>query len=403
MPPLYGPISVCKRTVGIVRGNRPFQDPGRRRPARRQGVRIDALRGNGQRVLRAEPASAGNLPPICASPRNRHRPGGHSARSLRRACRLRGLINLVERQASWASPECTFGHRAERRAEPNVVDWARSWGGVMNGRLLGAILFTVHFPIAFGSPILDEAVKRDIQESGLSRVIVEKRSGADGGSNASAVSIVQTVLRVGRSRLPHQCKPRFNEDRSAQLDALAASPLFSRIVKGMWPIPALLETVQISGASETWSMGIDGTGVTVAILDTGIDPSHPAFENRIVAQACFSVQDDALSVQSLCPNGAALPTGDSVEVSENAATGCGSAKECSHGTHVAGIIAGREQPVQSLGGKVLAGVARSASIFPYRFSAAFFSRRIARHWPRRACSRLEARSCALFSSSTAKC
>ncbi|GIE91699.1 Subtilase family protein [Actinoplanes regularis] len=63
------------------------------------------------------------------------------------------------------------------------------------------------------------------------------------------------------------------------------------------------------GAPAAWQTGLDGTGVTVAILDSGIDATHPDFAGKIVANENFTAD----------PN-----TDDVV----------------GHGTHVASIIAG---------------------------------------------------------------
>jgi subtilisin family serine protease/Tol biopolymer transport system component len=63
------------------------------------------------------------------------------------------------------------------------------------------------------------------------------------------------------------------------------------------------------GAPAARAAGYDGTGLTVAVLDTGIDVTHPDFTGRIAGAETF------------------LPTGTAVD-------GHG------HGTHVAGIIAG---------------------------------------------------------------
>jgi subtilisin family serine protease len=64
------------------------------------------------------------------------------------------------------------------------------------------------------------------------------------------------------------------------------------------------------GAPAAWSGGYDGTGVKVAILDTGIDTTHPDLVGKVVASQDF-VPDDA-----------------------------GITDHFGHGTHVASIIAG---------------------------------------------------------------
>ncbi|NYJ00273.1 subtilisin family serine protease [Nocardioides thalensis] len=63
------------------------------------------------------------------------------------------------------------------------------------------------------------------------------------------------------------------------------------------------------GAPEAWAEGLDGTGVRVAVLDTGIDKGHPALTGQVVAEQNFT---DA-------------PSPDDVK---------------GHGTHVASLLAG---------------------------------------------------------------
>ena len=69
------------------------------------------------------------------------------------------------------------------------------------------------------------------------------------------------------------------------------------------------DSVPIIGADELWSE-YDGSGITIAVIDTGIDSSHPDLKNKIVDQVSF-VKDEPSSED-----------------------------EHGHGTHVAGIIAG---------------------------------------------------------------
>jgi subtilisin family serine protease len=70
--------------------------------------------------------------------------------------------------------------------------------------------------------------------------------------------------------------------------------------------------------------GLDGSGTSVAVIDTGVLSGHPAFAGRIVAEACFSGGGD-------CPGGA---------VQSDSAAPCTFHNQCDHGTHVAGIAMG---------------------------------------------------------------
>ncbi|MBI5168266.1 MAG: S8 family serine peptidase [Candidatus Eisenbacteria bacterium] len=82
-----------------------------------------------------------------------------------------------------------------------------------------------------------------------------------------------------------------------------------------------------------------GGGVKVAILDTGIDPSHPMFAGRIVGSSDF-----------LNPaNAAAIDMADGVDNNANGATD----EAYGHGTHVAGIVMLTAPDAMLLVGRVL--------------------------------------------------
>lgn len=108
----------------------------------------------------------------------------------------------------------------------------------------------------------------------------------------------------------------------ADVEALAANPNVERFGISPEISPSLNDSRGLVGADEAFDAGYDGTGRRVAILDTGIEATHDAFDGKIVDEACFC------GSFSCCPNG----TGQQF--------GAGAAPDADgHGTHVAGIAA----------------------------------------------------------------
>ncbi len=135
---------------------------------------------------------------------------------------------------------------------------------------------------------------------------------------------------------------------AAALEALRASPEVADIVEDVAVPPLLPNSVPHIGADQAWAQGFAGAGQSVAILDTGVDKFHAFLSGKVVAEACFSTTSIVGLVSSLCPNGA------DQQIGSGAGVNCSGVSECDHGTHVAGIAAGR--------GADFSGVARDASI-----------------------------------------
>jgi len=123
------------------------------------------------------------------------------------------------------------------------------------------------------------------------------------------------------------------------LETLAAAESVASILPDRLRAAHLSTSVPQVEANETQQLGFLGQGQTVAIIDTGVDGTHPMLSGRIVDEACFALRFQFLWIRSGdCPGGLASIVGAGTGVPCTAATGV---TACDHGTHVAGIAAGR--------------------------------------------------------------
>jgi subtilisin family serine protease len=95
---------------------------------------------------------------------------------------------------------------------------------------------------------------------------------------------------------------------SAALPALEASPDVVRIMEDQIVPATLMDTIPSIQADQVWATGFDGTGTTVAILDTGIETHHAFFGGRVTQEACYSSTVLGIST-SVCPDGQDVQVG----------------------------------------------------------------------------------------------
>jgi len=124
--------------------------------------------------------------------------------------------------------------------------------------------------------------------------------------------------------------------------------------------PTILQSVPLIGADDAWAAGYTGAGWTVAILDTGVDKTHSFLSGKVVSEACYSTNSSSNNSTTVCPNGqeSQIGSGSGINCNSNS-----SISRCDHGTHVAGIAAGRADS--------FSGVAKDASIIAVQVFSRF--------------------------------
>ncbi len=215
---------------------------------------------------------------------------------------------------------------------------------------LGLSLFG---PWPAGAQTQDQAALQRIraaaQAQGRARVIVELRLPAglhvpEGLLSSSAAVTTQrrdianvaaqvlARLQAGGIRILHQYASLpflALEVDSASLAQLEASGLYVRqIFEDTVRYPLLYQSGPLVHAPQAWASGYDGTGWAVAIIDTGVESTHPFLAGKVVSESCYVSNNG-------CPNGQSTQTGAGSAWPQNA--------NMYHGTHVAGIAAGNAQ------------------------------------------------------------
>ncbi|MFD0470501.1 S8 family serine peptidase [Nonomuraea thailandensis] len=255
----------------------------------------------------------------------------------------------------------------------------RTPGGAVETRVSAGRRHRVsrHLGGAGGHPALaDPETKLDpaITASGEHRAIVRVRQPAQVPSAQSSAEAVEQDRRNVGAAPPADVAGKLDffvyRGTRAELEQIAQQSDVVSIRKDKLNGATLVESIPLIGADKAHRLGYTGKGTAVAILDSGIDTDHPAFGDRIVAQACFSATDPVDGSTPLCPNGSQFQIGDGAADAGTAACMTGAPQPqyglCYHGTHVAGIAAGRRTAEFAAD-----GVAPKAKIIPVQVFSRF--------------------------------
>ena len=140
-------------------------------------------------------------------------------------------------------------------------------------------------------PVLSAALKAKAADGGTVRVIVQlstpftpegRLAGTQIRGQRQAIGLAQDAVLQKLLGQGARLQARYGhipflalEVDAAALDRLAAMPEVTGISEDVFEKPSLVSSNAVIGSGVAWAMGLTGAGQTIAILDTGVDKTHP--------------------------------------------------------------------------------------------------------------------------------
>src|SRR5262245_9239308 len=216
-------------------------------------------------------------------------------RNLSPSRRLLIALALVAGLALWRLPGLATTQAGAGRAEPAArVAPTRAAPSSDPGELLAKAAQQGHLRVIATLDVPYQAEPR-LAPSAISR----QRAAIQTSSQRLLAQLAGTSYQVNAT---YQIYPFIGLSvDSAALTALLRSPDVLPVAESLPKRPSDLESNMIIGADLAKLAGYTGMGYAVAVLDSGVQTTHPFFAGRTVTEACFSRTQAADGSQSLCP------------------------------------------------------------------------------------------------------